>query len=494
MADAPAGQTNQTSQADQAEMVRLMQSIDPLFTLGRYQDCATACQELLPLIPEVAEATDFIALVQCVHGDCLRELGQPAQALDAYAAALARAPRLLRAHVGQGRSYGALGQAEPAAAAYRRALAIDPNHAHAHNNLGNALRNLGKWDEAEAAYRRAVALKPDHLLALNNLGVVLTDMGRFAEAVDCLRAVLARDASYAVAHLNLGKALVDMGAAERAVDAYRQAAALAPDRIDAQLGLAIALYAVGDLGAAAAQADRTLAVDAGHAEARFYRGVIAAQQGDAATAERQFHSLRTAGPDHAYLLEGWDYVRRHSGPRTRLLGHSFAVLEHALASAKPDGLVLEFGVQTGTSIRFLAARAGGPVHGFDSFQGLPEAWGNQPAGFYTTYGALPEVPDNVELHVGWFADTLPGFAATHPGPVRFINVDCDLYSATATIFAQLGERIGPGSVIVFDEYLFNRHWRQDEYKAFQEAVARHGWRYEYLAFCVPSKQAAVVIL
>jgi hypothetical protein len=52
----------------------------------------------------------------------------------------------------------------------------------------------------------------------------------------------------------------------------------------------------------------------------------------------------------------------------------------------------------------------------------------------------------------------------------------------------------PGTVIVFDEYFCNPYWREDEYKAFQEAVTQYDWRYEYLSFCPFARQAAVRIL
>jgi hypothetical protein len=82
----------------------------------------------------------------------------------------------------------------------------------------------------------------------------------------------------------------------------------------------------------------------------------------------------------------------------------------------------------------------------------------------------------------------------HKEPVRFMNIDCDLYSATKTILDTLAAQIGSGTVIVFDEYIGNEHWREDEYKAFQEAVRAYGWRYEYLAFSLFTKQVVVRIL
>ena len=40
----------------------------------------------------------------------------------------------------------------------------------------------------------------------------------------------------------------------------------------------------------------------------------------------------------------------------------------------------------------------------------------------------------------------------------------------------------------------NEHWEEDEFRAFKEAVARHGWKFEYLGVSVVSKQAVVRIV
>ena len=84
---------------------------------------------------------------------------------------------------------------------------------------------------------------------------------------------------------------------------------------------------------------------------------------------------------------------------------------------------------------------------------------------------------------------------------RIIRAPCASPTSTAIstarptrdVFALLGERVVPGSVLVFDEYFCFASWREDEFKAFQEAVAANGWAYDYLAFNPFTKQAAVVI-
>ena len=100
----------------------------------------------------------------------------------------------------------------------------------------------------------------------------------------------------------------------------------------------------------------------------------------------------------------------------------------------------------------------------------------------------------MKLHVGWFDATLPAFLAQNAEPLRFVNVDCDLYSSTKVALDALAPRVGPGTVLVFDEYIINDAWMKDEFKAFQEVVAEHGWKYEYLAFSVTDCQAAVRLL
>jgi hypothetical protein len=72
-------------------------------------------------------------------------------------------------------------------------------------------------------------------------------------------------------------------------------------------------------------------------------------------------------------------------------------------------------------------------------------------------------------------------------------VDCDLYSSTKTIFDHLGERLRPGSVIVFDEYFNYVGWREHEYRAFQECVHARSLRYRYVAYNTREYNVAVQI-
>lgn len=188
------------------------------------------------------------------------------------------------------------------------------------------------------------------------------------------------------------------------------------------------------------------------------------------------------------------YITAHMA-EAMVLADRNELARFALARAPQEGLVLEFGVAKGASLRNLATQTARQVHGFDSFGGLPEDWAGtkEKAGAFTQRGKLPKVPPNAVLHPGWFDQTLPPFLAAHTSPAAFIHVDCDIYTSTQTIFSALQQRIVPGTVILFDEYFNYPGWRAHEYKAFQEFIREAGLSYEYIGFSAEKGHVAVRI-
>jgi hypothetical protein len=169
------------------------------------------------------------------------------------------------------------------------------------------------------------------------------------------------------------------------------------------------------------------------------------------------------------------------------------LLIHALGLVQRQGLFLEFGVATGHTISQIARHnQATQIFGFDSFEGLPDSWRTGfPAGAFS--GPVPPVPPNVSLIKGWFCETLPRFVIEHSEPVAFLHVDCDLYSSTKCIFDTLKSQIGPGCVIVFDEYFNYPGWEDHEHKAFRELIDQCGLEFRYDAFVPDHQQACVVI-
>ncbi|KAF4681648.1 hypothetical protein FOZ60_011733 [Perkinsus olseni] len=123
---------------------------------------------------------------------------------------------------------------------------------------------------------------------------------------------------------------------------------------------------------------------------------------------------------------------------------------------------------------------GRKMYGFDSFKGLPSDWVPQQGAMpETAKGSfaqtkLPEMPDNVELVVGMFDDTLPDFAQQHINDtIALLHNDSVMYESTVSIFKNLGHMIVPGTIIVMDELFDYPQYADHELKGFFEfLVAR----------------------
>jgi hypothetical protein len=163
-------------------------------------------------------------------------------------------------------------------------------------------------------------------------------------------------------------------------------------------------------------------------------------------------------------------------------------LVYAIENLKPKHrIVLEFGVWRGTSIalirKLLPPRYS--VFGFDSFEGLPEDWIGTPQkkGGFTANGEVPTI-EGVRFYKGWFKDTLPVFLNEkgHDGPIGLIHVDCDLYQSTHEVLYGLEKRIVKGTILVFDEWIYNSDPKCNEHeqKCFYEWANEFGRKYELI--------------
>ncbi|MEO5349079.1 MAG: tetratricopeptide repeat protein [Magnetococcus sp. YQC-3] len=421
-------------------------------------------------------------------GVALQSKGRLGEAMACHKKAIAIRHDFATAHYNLGNVLKEMGALDPAVVSYQKAIAIKPDFADAHNNLGNTLKDLGALELAAASLQRAIAIQPDYAEAHNNLGVALYNMGKLELAVASYQKAIAIQADYAEAHSNLSAVLHDLDKTELAVASFRQAIAIQPGYADALFNFHAILCdtspesAIESLARAAQCAPQ-------EGKIQFFLAMLNDYVTDAGLPEEDA-LCRDSVP---WLVESWQYIKSRGKPYPLLFGTTKRGLRLGIEHAHLEGLVLEFGVRHGSTIRQIASLVRQEVHGFDSFQGLPESWHGKHTGIYSTHGELPNVPENVTLHVGLFARSLPAFLERYPGPVRFVNVDCDLYSSTKTVLTLLAGRVVPGTVIVFDEYIANRAWQEDEYRAFQEAARKFAWRYDYIGFSLFSKQVVIRI-
>ena len=184
---------------------------------------------------------------------------------------------------------------------------------------------------------------------------------------------------------------------------------------------------------------------------RFQMGVY-----DAVFRRRPYDYISTAYRQAA--LEGAEFYLENM----RLAHNAITkdkLLIFSLGKVSISGMWLEFGVFKGRDITVMAGETEQVIYGFDSFEGLPEDWTHfQKKGRFSLDGQLPIVPENVKLIKGWFEDTLPGFLEKHKESVSFLHVDSDLYSSAKFVLRELNDRIVPGTIILFDDFLNYPGW------------------------------------
>jgi hypothetical protein len=225
-----------------------------------------------------------------------------------------------------------------------------------------------------------------------------------------------------------------------------------------------------------------------------------------------------------HLRAAFSHVRMAAIPFGRTVG----------ATGGAHEMYFEFGVRNAVGINYLASLAPHVTwHGFDSFEGLPGTaskmakrklgWGRAA---YSTHGQLPKVAANVELHRGWFNESLPVFLdaaltargsearTAELGPRRagkahrrihrrarvvFAHLDADLYSSTISVLDALASRclLHNGTVLAFDELFGRPALVQEEWRALQEATERWKLSWRFVSWMLHPKvslgQAAVQI-
>ncbi|QDZ18794.1 hypothetical protein HOP50_02g12980 [Chloropicon primus] len=156
------------------------------------------------------------------------------------------------------------------------------------------------------------------------------------------------------------------------------------------------------------------------------------------------------------------------------------IKEFNLVGLEEEGLWLDFGTRVGDTTKHLykLRKDGGMIYTFDSFQGYPETVENTP--FKEGKGAMNEdsvtlqsgwfpqkegisdwgnlgIPETVKVVTGWFNESLPGFMEEHKGePVRLVHIDSGIYTSAKQVLDALSHYVGPGTVIVFNDYTYCR--------------------------------------
>lgn len=140
---------------------------------------------------------------------------------------------------------------------------------------------------------------------------------------------------------------------------------------------------------------------------------------------------------------------------------------------------LEFGMYEGESMRWWLSENRHPDSrfvGFDSFEGLPEAWRTYQKGHFAT--AVPDLDDpRCRVVAGLFQRTLPRFLEGYtPTSRQVVFLDADLYSSTDFVLQHIGPYLRPGDLLLFDEL----HDCMHEFRAFVAFLSAFPIEYQVL--------------
>tara|TARA_Y100000589_G_C27156181_1_gene630950 strand:- start:844 stop:2004 length:1161 start_codon:yes stop_codon:yes gene_type:complete len=367
---------------------------------------------------------------------------------------------------------------------FEKAIKVQPNFAKAYSNMADALQAMGKFAEALKTYEKALSIDPNNIETLNNMGTAMQRNGHLENAVEIFKKVLSINPLNAIANNNMGIALQEQSEIDNAIIKYKKALSLKPDYADAAWNLSGVSTSIDE-----AKKSLSLCLNSNpdHIYAKLTLSALQFYEGDTNSFNKL---LNTPFSSHPYM-RSFEWV--FSQPLLpKLHFHRWALFDDMIALCKTDRPFYEFGVWRGAAFRYLISRLG-KGYGFDTFEGLPENWHKEKAGKYSNDGNIPQIQGG-RFIVGKFEDTLPKFFKVPRPTASLINFDADLYSSTECALRHALSVMDKETILIFDEFLMNEHWEEDEHKALKVFCNDNGFTYEVLAVSFFSKQVAIRLI
>ena len=427
-------------------------------------------------------------------------------------------PKSLEVHILLGEANRCLGNHQGAIKSYKKVLKIKPNYAEVHNNMGNALKQINDLEEAINSYKKAISFKSNYTDACFNLANALHDNGELEAAVGYFQRTIKDQPRHTSAYFNMSVALHEMGDLDAAIVGYEKALQLEPEYPEAWNNLGNSFRDRGDLAKAKESFKSAIRINPEYSTP--YWNLSGTETQISASKSWLKKCLEVdENYQHAYLmLAALDYYEGdqkeylkiinsdlYDHPFTRSFLWVFSLphlpelhfnkwqfFESIVKQSPKTRPFYEFGVWRGTSFEFLTG-VFGKGYGFDTFEGLPESWHEEKVGTYSSDKKIPKI-NGGEFIVGKFAETLPNFFSVSRPMASVINFDADLYTSTKCALDQAKSVIDSETILIFDEFLMNRSWQDDEFKALEEFCAANLFTYIVLAVSFFSKQVAIKLL
>ncbi len=425
-------------------------------------------------------------------------------------------PNHVNAHNNLGAAYKQFGEIEKAKSCFEKVIQLNPNDVDGHNNLGLLLFELKEIQKAKSFFEKTIQLNPNYVEAHNNLGTIFKELKEFQKAKDCYERAIQLNPNYAMALYNLGIIFKQFGLSQKAVGYFEKAIEINPNYAAAYNGLGIIFKELGNnikkakscfekalkinpnyadiywnLHSLVSNIDEAIEIlkklihiDNNHFNAKSMLACLEYFKGN----HKNFNNLVNSNKSNDSYIRSFKWV--FSLPKLpKLFFNKKDFFDGVSAISNKSRPFYEFGVWNGVSFKYLI-NTFGRGFGFDTFTGIPEKWHDNPAGTYSSFGSIPQISGG-EFIVGKFEDTLPKFFSKKRSVASLINFDADLYSSTICALNNAKDIIDKYTILVFDEFLMNDSWEEDEYKALEEFCNNFNFSYDVLAVSFYTKQIGV---
>ena len=422
-------------------------------------------------------------------------------------------PNHVHAHNNLGAAYKQLGEIEKAKSCFEKVIQLNPNDVDGHNNLGLLLFELKEIKKAKSFFEKTIQLNPNYVEAHNNLGTIFNELKEFQKAKDCYERAIQLNPNYAMALYNLGIIFKQFGLSQKAVGYFEKAIEINPNYAAAYNGLGIIFEELGNnIKKAKSCFEKALKINPNYTDIYWNLHSLVSNIDEAIEILKKLIHIDNNHFNAKSMLACLEYFKgKHKNFNNLINSNDSYIRSFKWVFSLPklpklffnkkdffDGVTAisdkskpfyEFGVWNGVSFKYLI-NTFGRGFGFDTFTGIPEKWHDNPAGTYSSFGSIPQISGS-EFIVGKFEDTLPKFFSKKRSVASLINFDADLYSSTICALNNTKDIIDENTILVFDEFLMNDRWEEDEYKALEEFCNNFNFSYDVLAVSFYTKQIGV---
>ncbi len=380
-----------------------------------------------------------------------------------------------------------LGNIKQSIITLKKALNINPNSSEVLVNYGTILNEIGETDVAINILEKTLKINPNNYLAKKNLAIAFKNKGEFLISIELFNKILKINPDDFEVNNILGIIYYNMGQEEKSKLHYRQAIQINKNNHLPYWNL----YGLSEnLEEAKENLKKCLFLNKDFKQAKLTLAALNYYEND----KIQYNELIKSEKGHPFV-RSFKWIFDLSN-KPQIFFNKWSLLRYIFKICDTSRPFYEFGVWTGNSFNFIIKNIK-KGYGFDTFIGLPENWqvGNkiEKAGSYSNSNRIPKIKGGKFIK-GEFKKTLPNFFSTPRSIASLINIDVDLYSSTICVLKNVRNIIDKNTIIIFDEFLINDTWEQDEAKALFDFCSKYKYKYEVIAYSFFSKQVAIKLI